>query len=309
MKENHENAGAEKTVHVSVLLHEVVSGLSPKKGEVFVDMTINGGGHSSVICPMLGEKGHLIGIDQDKNALKHSEKRLSGCKAKVSLVESNFRKIKNVLSDLGVEKADKILFDLGLSSNELELSGRGFSFKKDEPLLMTFAADPSQVTFTAREIVNEWDEENISTILYHYGDEQFAKRIAKKIVEVRGMRPIETTWELVEVIRAAVPAWYRNGKIHCATKTFQALRIAVNDEIGSLEEGLHDAWEVLAPKGRMAVISFHSLEDRIIKRFFKEKAVEKMALLLTKKPIVPGGEEIKENKRARSAKLRIIEKI
>jgi len=298
----------QKEGHVSVLLQEVVSGLSVKSGETFVDMTINGGGHSSVICPLLGKKGHLIGIDQDESALRRSEKRLSGCQAKISLVENNFRHLDKVLSDLGIEKADKILFDLGLSSNELELSGRGFSFKKDEPLLMTFAADPSQVTFTAKDIVNGWDGENIRTILMGYGDEQFAKSIAKKIVLVRSMKPIETTFELVEVIRAAVPAWYRNGKINCATKTFQALRITVNEEMQSLKEGLASAWERLTPEGRIAVISFHSLEDRIVKVFFKEKAVSGEGTLFTKKPIVPGEEEIRNNPRSRSAKLRIIQK-
>lgn len=294
--------------HISVLLQEVISGLSVKSGETFVDMTINGGGHSSAICPSLGKNGCLIGIDQDKDALSRSEKKLSGCDARIILSENNFRNIKKIAEENGVQKIDKVLFDLGLSTNELESSGRGFSFKKDEPLLMTFAADTSKVAFTARDIVNEWDEENIRTILFGYGDERFAKSISKKIVLVRDMKPIMTTMELVEVVRAAVPAWYRNGKIHCATKTFQALRIAVNDEMGSLSEALNDAWGLLSPKGRIAVISFHSLEDRIVKRYFREKAKEGEGILITKKPIAPSVEEIRANPRARSAKLRIIEK-
>jgi 16S rRNA (cytosine1402-N4)-methyltransferase len=279
-----------------------------KDGEIFVDMTINGGGHSSAICPLLGESGRLIGIDQDSGALKRSEKKLSGCKAKIILVESNFRHLDDILTKEGVEKVDKVLFDLGLSSNELELSGRGFSFKRDEPLLMTFAADPSQVRFTAKSIVNEWDEDNIRIILESYGDERFAKSIAKKIVLMRSMKPFETTFELVEAICAAVPAWYRNGKTNCATKSFQALRIAVNDEMQSTEEGLKSAWKRLSPAGRIAVISFHSLEDRVVKRFFKEKANEGEGILITKKPIVPSMEEVRRNPRSRSAKLRIIEK-
>ena len=309
MKDKTVGFAPKDSFHESVLLQEVISGLAVKDGETYVDMTINGGGHSSAVCPLLGKKGRLIGIDQDETALARSEKRLSGCEAKISLVRNNFRNIKTILSELGIEKADKILFDLGLSTHELESSGRGFSFKKDEPLLMTFAADPTQVTFTASDIVNGWDEDNIRTILYGYGDEHFAKSIARKITEVRSMKKIETTHELVEVIRTAVPGFYKRGKIHFATKTFQALRIAVNEEIQSLEQGLADAWELLAPKGRIAIISFHSLEDRIVKRFFKEREREGKGILMTKKPIVPQDEEMKQNPRSRSAKLRIVEKI
>jgi len=297
--------------HVSVLLQEVIEGLAIKNGETFVDMTVNGGGHSSAVCLYLGPKGTLVGIDADANALVRAKKRLelADCRATVHLVSDNFRNIRSVLKGLGIVKADKVLFDLGLSTNELENSGRGFSFQKDEPLLMTFSNDPSKVTFTAEDILNTWDEENIATILFGYGEERFAKRIAKRIVEARGMQPIKTTKELVEIIRTAVPSWYRSGrKIHFATKTFQALRMAVNDEIRTLEEALNDAWEALTPKGRMAVISFHSMEDRMVKKFFRELSKEEKGTLLTKKPIVPGIEEIKKNKRSRSAKLRIIEK-
>jgi len=309
MKDKTVGLDSKDSFHESVLLQEVISGLAVKDGETYVDMTINGGGHSSAVCPLLGKKGRLIGIDQDETALARSEKRLSGCEAKISLVRNNFRNIKTILAELGIEKADNILFDLGLSTHELESSGRGFSFKKDEPLLMTFAADPTQVTFTASDIVNGWDEDNIRTILYGYGDEHFAKSIARKITEVRSMKKIETTHELVEVIRTAVPGFYKRGKIHFATKTFQALRIAVNEEIQSLEQGLADAWELLAPKGRIAIISFHSLEDRIVKRFFKEREREGKGILMTIKPIVPQEEEMKQNPRSRSAKLRIVEKI
>ncbi|MCX6739006.1 MAG: 16S rRNA (cytosine(1402)-N(4))-methyltransferase RsmH [Candidatus Parcubacteria bacterium] len=296
-------------VHTSVLLHEVIEGLAVKNGETFVDMTTNGGGHSSAVCPLLGKKGTLIGIDADANALEKAKVKLSECKATIHLVPENFRNISSVLKELGVEKVDKVLFDLGLSSNELENSGRGFSFQKDEPLLMTFSNDPSKVTFTAEDIVNTWDEENIATILSGYGEERFAKRIAERIVEARGMQKIHTTKELVGIIQLAVPGWYRSArKIHFATKTFHALRMAVNDEIRALEEALNSAWEALSPGGRIAIISFHSTEDRLVKKFFKERAREGEGILITKKPIVPSEEELKNNKRARSAKLRIIEK-
>jgi 16S rRNA (cytosine1402-N4)-methyltransferase len=309
MTEIREEKVQNSTIHISVLLHEVIEGLAVKKGETFVDMTTNGGGHSSVICPSLGPNGTLVGIDADANALVAAKAKLSRCEAAVHLVPENFRNIKTVLEGLGISKADKVLFDLGLSSNELENSGRGFSFQKDEPLVMTFSNDPSKVTFTAEDIVNTWDEENIATILSGYGEERFAKRIASRIVEARGMQKIRTTKELVSIIQNAVPGWYRSGrKIHFATRTFQALRMAVNDEIRALEQALNDAWEVLSPGGRIAVISFHSMEDRMVKKFFRNKAREGEGWLLTKKPVTPREEELQNNKRARSAKLRIIEK-
>jgi 16S rRNA (cytosine1402-N4)-methyltransferase len=309
MTETREEEVRNGNVHISVLLHEVIEGLAVKSGETFVDMTTNGAGHSSEICLSLGPKGTLVGIDADANALARAKEKLAGCEATVHLVPENFRNVKKVLHDLGISKVDKVLFDLGLSSNELETSGRGFSFQKDEPLLMTFSDDPSKVTFTAEDIVNTWDEENIATILSGYGEERFARRIARRIVETRGMTPIHTTKELVGVIQMAVPGWYRSGrKTHFATKTFQALRMAVNDEIRALQEALTDAWDALAPKGRIAIISFHSMEDRMVKKFFKEKSKGGEGILLTKKPIVPTEEELKLNRRSRSAKLRIIEK-
>ena len=299
------------TIHISVLLQEVIEGLAVKNGETFVDMTINGGGHSSVICSALGSSGVLVGIDADSNALVRAKKNLerSGCQATVHLVAENFRNVKTILAGLGISKADKILFDLGLSSNELENSNRGFSFQKDEPLLMTFSDDPSKVVFTADDIVNTWDEENIAAIISGYGEERFAKRIARRIADIRKMKPIRTTKELVDIIQNAVPNWYRSGrKIHFATRTFQAIRMAVNDEIRALEQGLEDSWNMLSPGGRMAVISFHSMEDRMAKKFLRNKSREGEGTLLTKKPIIPRDEEIQKNKRARSAKLRIIEK-
>ncbi len=298
-----------ETKHVSVLLHEVMEGLNPQSGETFVDMTINGGGHSAEIGAKLGKKGILIGIDEDINALVRAKARLKEVEATVHLVENNFRNLNSILEKLKISQVDKILFDLGLSTNELEDSGRGFSFQKDEPLYMTFSADPLKAVFTASDIVNTWAKENITAILEGYGEEKFAWKIAEKIVLAREKKKIETTKELVEIISTAFPPRLRRGKTHFATKTFQALRMAVNDEIQALEEALIAAWVSLAPKGRIAVISFHSLEDRIVKRFFREKKDEGLGRLLTKKPMVPTEEEAIENRRSRSAKLRIIEKI
>ncbi len=294
--------------HKSVLLNEVLEYLDPKAGEVYVDMTINGGGHSSKVCPMLGKKGVLVGIDQDPSALVRAKKRLAGCPAKMYLEEGNFRNIKEILERRKIERVDKFLFDLGLSTHELEASGRGFSFQKDEPLLMTFSADPLKAAFTAREIVNTWAVENIAAILEGYGEERMHRKIARGIVSAREKKEFHTTQELVDIISASLPSRLRRGKTHVATKTFQALRIAVNDEIRSLEEALEAVWVVLAPRGRIAIISFHSIEDRVVKKFFRGKQDEGSGKLLTKKPIVPGEEELTENRRARSAKLRVIEK-
>jgi 16S rRNA (cytosine1402-N4)-methyltransferase len=211
---------------------------------------------------------------------------------------------------LNIKKVNGVVFDLGLSSDHFENSGRGFSFKKDEPLLMTFEKDLTKARFTARDIVNDWDEENIADILYGYGEEKFSRRIAKNIVEARKEKAINTTTDLVEIIEKSVPVWYKKGrKTHFATKTFQALRITVNDELETLKDGLKKGFDALEKQGRLVVVSFHSLEDRIIKNFMRDKKNEREGILITKKPIVPSREEIKENPRSRSAKLRIIEKI
>ena len=197
------------------------------------------------------------------------------------------------------------MFDLGMSSNQMEESGRGFSFQKDEPLLMNYGQDNN---LTAREIVNKWSEKDISDVLYKYGEERYSRRIAKNISETR--KPIETTFELVDIIRESVPGSYRNGRINCATRTFQALRIAVNDEINALKEGMEKVWKLLLlPGSRLVIISFHSLEDREVKNFFRELKNEKQGIILTKKPVVPTREEKKLNPRSRSAKLRAIEKL
>ncbi len=295
--------------HTSVLLQESIDGLIITKGDVFLDCTINGGGHSEEVAKRFGQDVQIIGIDMDESALQRATKRLEAQSAKFILAQDNFRNLDTVLEKNGIKQANKILYDLGLSSNQFEDSGRGFSFQKDEPLLMTFKEKLTENDLTVKEILNTWDEENIADVIYGYGEETFSRRIAKGIVEARAVKPIETTGELVEIIKESTPTLYHKRKTHFATKTFQALRITVNDEIRALREGLEKGYSALAPKGRMAVISFHSIEDRIVKHFFKSKEKESGALLITKKPIVPSREEVKQNPRSRSSKLRILEKI
>jgi 16S rRNA (cytosine1402-N4)-methyltransferase len=301
-----------QVIHSSVLLKEVVEGLALHPGEILLDGTIGGAGHSAALCRSVLGKVQVIGLDVDPNALVKATLGLKTyCTETFTLLEENFRNLDQALVSIGLpkeESVDAILLDLGWSSFQLEESGRGFSFLLEEPLLMTLGR-PEETAFTARDILNSWDEEHIKNILWGYGEERYAGRIAKKIVEVRKKTPIETTADLVELIKSAVPATYRRGKIHPATKTFQAFRVAVNDELRTLQAGLEKGWRALTPKGRMAVISFHSLEDRIVKQFFQTKAKENQAKLLTKKPIVPTQEEVRQNPRSRSAKLRIIQKI
>lgn len=295
------------TSHKTVLLQETIDGLNIQKNDVVVDGTLGGGGHSEEIARRFGNLGiTLIGIDMDEKAIERARARIEKITPHALFFKNNFRNIDKVL---GTRKANRILLDIGLSSDQFEVSGRGFSFKKDEPLQMTFSHDPKEHVFTAWTIINEWEEESIADIIYGYSEEQFSRRIAKMIVKERETRSIDTTFELTHIIEAAVPFFYRKGKIHPATKTFQALRIAVNDELGALKDGIAKGFESLASGGRLAVISFHSLEDRIVKQFFKKMKEEGRGVLITKKAVVPTKEETKENPRARSAKLRIIEKI
>jgi 16S rRNA (cytosine1402-N4)-methyltransferase len=289
--------------HISVLLHESTDGLALKVGDTVFEGTVGLGGHSRVLCEKIGKSGIFIGTDADQESLAIAEERLKDLPCKKIFACDNFRNIDTVLVNVGVEKVDAILLDIGLSNRQLEVAPRGFSFMRDEPLLMTFRS--SGEGLTAREIVNEWAEESIADIIYGYGEERFARRIAKAIVEARKEKPIETTGQLVEIVKQSVPK-LGFSKINPATKTFQALRIAVNDELGALREGLAKGFERLAPGGRMAVISFHSLEDRIVKEFFRQKKEEGTGTLVTKKPIVPSDTEVKENPKSRSSKLRII---
>lgn len=302
-------------IHKAVLLHEAIDGLDLKGGDVFVDGTLGGGGHSEEVCHRFGNAVVMIGIDLDPDAISRATARLSSKKCNLKTIQGSFRNIDALVGSLGFQKVDKILLDIGLSSNQFEDSGRGFSFQKNEPLVMSFKKDVTPDDLTAREIVNTWDRENIQAILEGYGEERFAWKISKAIVDRREIKPIETTFDLVEIIKSATPKFYHTRKIHPATKTFQALRIAVNDEIESLKEGIRKGFDILNPHGRLAVISFHSLEDRVVKRFFSAKGgknkeqQKKEAIIITKKPIVPTKEEIISNPRSRSAKLRIIEKI
>lgn len=296
-----------ESVHEPVLLHEVVSSLGTPK--VFLDGTLGGAGHTLAITKACEGKLTLIGLDRDPSAILRAEKNLVGKAERVILANKNFSEMDQVLNENEVTGVDAILLDLGISSDELDHSGRGFSFLKDEPIHMTMG-DPINQTahpFTAKTIVNEWQEEDIANVIYGYGEERFARRIARGIVNYRVKKQIETSGELAEVIKNSVPAFYRRGKIHPATRTFQAIRIAVNDELGSLKTGLHKGYDALNEGGRMAVISFHSLEDRIVKEFFKECALVG-AKILTKKPITPTEQEKAENPRSRSAKMRVIEK-
>jgi len=294
--------------HIPVLLQETIAILDPKPGETMFDGTLGGGGHASRICDLIGNTGRLLACDQDAEAIAVATEKLRGHVCQVNIHRANFRSLDTVCAEEGHVRPDGILLDLGFSSMQIEASGRGFSFLRDEPLLMTLSDMPSDDTLTAKEIVNEWAEESIADVIYGYGEERYARRIAKGIVLAREDKPIETTGELVKIIKESVPWSYATGKIHPATRTFQALRIATNDELGAEEEGIRKGIELLAPGGRMAVISFHSLEDRIVKRTFKEMEEEGVVEILTKKPIVPTDEEIKNNPRARSAKLRGIRK-
>ena len=333
-----ETAGAavNETVHTTVLLHESIDGLGIQPGDVYLDGTLGGAGHAEYVAQVAATfncpKITIVGLDEDEDALARAKVRLekavgkigqlkdgNASGAKVFLIKENFRHLDRALDSVGIAQANRILLDLGLSSDQFETSGRGFSFQKDEPLLMTFGKTS---TLTARDIVNNWDETNIADIIYGYGEEKYSRKIARGIVLARTNKPIETTTDLVSIIEKSVPGRYLHGRIHPATRTFQALRITVNDEINALREGLVKGWDRLAPGGRMAVISFHSIEDRIVKYFYRGKASEMakakegikgsdwpIAKIITKKPITPSDQEIAENPRSRSAKLRILEKL
>ncbi len=300
-------------VHETVLLQSSLDGLGILPGEVFVDATINGGGHSEEVAKRFGSAVRIVGLDVDRDALERSKNRLQKASANFRLVRENFRNIDKALAGLVFSgylsegKVSRILFDLGWSSNQFELSGKGFSFMKNEPLIMTLGEKEDAVA-TAGEIINTWEEEVIANILFGYGEERFSRRIARAIVKEREKKPIETAAELASIIEKAVPSFYRNRKTHAATKSFQGLRIAVNDELGALRDALPKAFAALQKGGRMAVISFHSIEDRIVKQFMKAKASADEAVLVTKKPTVAARTEVKKNPRARSAKLRIIQK-
>lgn len=290
--------------HTSVLLAEIVALLAPKAGDTVLDATLGMGGHSKALLAAVPGIT-LIGLDADPAAVAAAQERLAAFKAHTALITGNFRDLAALCERAGVTKIDKAVFDLGWNSTQLA-SGKGFSFMHDEPLSMSYGEVPAS-GFSARDILNTWDEPVLADVLYGYGEERYARRIAKALVARRQKKPFATTLEVAEVVRDAVPPLYRHGRTNPATRSFQALRIAVNDELGSIEKGLAAAWELLAPGGRMAVITFHSIEDRLVKRLFAEYA-RAGGTLLSKKPLVPTKGEIAQNPRARSAKLRGIEK-
>ncbi|MHB1316236.1 MAG: 16S rRNA (cytosine(1402)-N(4))-methyltransferase RsmH [Minisyncoccota bacterium] len=295
-------------IHRSVLLQEVIKGLDIQPGDVVVDGTLGNGGHTKAIALQFGKSIKLIGIDLDQDALDRSKDRLKDVDCDMTYILGSFRNIDEHIASLGITSVNKVLLDIGLSSNQLEESGRGFAFRSDEPLKMTFKKELEEGEYDAHTIVNTWDEDSLRTIIKSYGEEKFAGRIARGIVRTRELSEIKTTTDLVNVILASTPKFYHHGKTHPATRTFQAIRITVNDEIYALEEGLEKSFSTLAPKGRLAIISFHSLEDRVVKEHFKILEASKLGMRITKKPITPKEEEIYENPRSRSAKLRIIEK-
>lgn len=306
--------------HVSVLLQECIDGLHIKPDGIYVDGTLGGAGHSSQIAARL-TTGRLIGIDRDPIALEAAGKRLEPYRDRVTLVHSNFCEMAQVLQDLGIDGVDGILMDLGVSSPQLDDGERGFSYMVDAPLDMRMNGEDA---LSAQTVVNTWSQEELKRILYTYGEERYAPQIAAAICRRREERPIETTLELVDIIRGAMPPAALREKQHPAKRSFQAIRIAVNDELGSVEKAMEVAIPLLNPGGRLAVITFHSLEDRIVKTAMAEAAKgctcppnfpvcvcgkKPKVKLISRKPIVSGAQELEENPRARSAKLRVCEKL
>lgn len=298
----------QETDHRSVLLQEAVSGLSLAEGDTVLDATLGLGGHSLALAGVVGSRGHVIGIDADRQAIVRAKARLEKSPSPVTFIQGNFRDLAALLKLKKVHELDGALFDLGWNSTQLS-SGRGFSFNADEPLLMTLDDAPPEDAVTARTVVNEWREEDLVDIIHTLGEERFAKRIAHAIVERRKEAPIETARELADLIVDAVPAFYRKGKTHPATKTFQAIRMMVNEELVSLQTALADSLHLLKSGKRIAVITFHSLEDGLVKRLFRQWSHESLVTLVTKKPLIPTRQELITNPRARSAKLRIIQKL
>ena len=295
--------------HVTVLAQEAIDVLNLGKGSVVVDCTLGAGGHAKEILRVIGDSGTYLGIDADRTAIAAAQYLKTQNGPTVHLMHGNFRNLSDILESLELTP-DAILADLGWRMEQFDGSSgekRGFSFREDEPLHMTFGS-PEDYPFTAQDIVNEWGAEDIANVLYGYGEEHYSRRIAKAIVEKRSEGEIASSLQLAEIVAGSVPAAYRRKKTHPATKTFQALRIAVNDEFDALAALLRDGFAALPSGGRMAIITFHSLEDRIVKQTFREYARDECAVLVHKKPVVPSDTELQENPRSRSAKLRTIEK-
>ena len=308
--------------HVTVMLHETIDMLDVKSDGIYVDATLGGAGHSEYLLSKLGEKGHLYAFDQDQNAIDNAQKRLAPYieKGMVTFIKDNFRHLQARLQEAGVQEIDGICYDLGVSSPQLDQRERGFSYKKDAPLDMRMNQEAS---LTAYEVVNRYDYHDLVRIFFKYGEDKFSKQIARKIEQARQVKPIETTTELAEIIKSAKPAKELKKKGHPAKQIFQAIRIEVNDELGAADESIQQAMEMLALGGRISVITFHSLEDRLTKQLFKEASTVEVPKglpfipdelkpkmeLVSRKPILPSKEELEANNRSHSAKLRVARKI
>ena len=290
--------------HQPVLKNEILEYLNPSVGENFIDCTFGFGGHASEILKKIKPDGRVLGIEADEKEMEIAQKE--GLSAGLTLVRGNFSELEKIARENNFSPVNGILFDLGFSSWQIEASGRGFSFQKDESLDMRL---DTQGEMTAEQIVNSWPKEKLGLIFKEYGEERYAFRIADKIEQFRRLKRIETTSQLVEIIRKAVPFAYQRKKINFATKVFQALRLAVNDELGNLAKALPQALELLEKDGRLAIISFHSLEDRLVKNFLRNEKKKGSLKILTKKPVQPSLAEVRENPRSRSAKMRAAVKI
>lgn len=305
--------------HKSVLLNETIDGLNIKPDGIYVDGTLGGGGHAYEVCRRLGEKGSIIGIDQDAAAIEAASARLKDFGEKVTIVRSNYCDMKSKLHELGIDKVDGIVLDLGVSSYQLDTAERGFSYREDAPLDMRM---DTRQKMTARDIVNDYTEADFYRVIRDYGEDKFAKNIAKHIVQARAVKPVETTAELSEIIRASIPMKFQKKSGHPAKRTFQAIRIELNRELDVLRDSLDDMIDLLNPGGRLCIITFHSLEDRIVKSAFRKNenpctcppdfpvcvcGKKSKGSIITKKPILPSEEELEYNSRSKSAKLRIFE--
>jgi len=310
--------------HTPVLAKEVIDGLMPKDGAIFVDGTLGGGGHAQEICALIGKDGTFVGIDRDPAAIEAAKKRLEKHECRKEFATTNFDDIREVLKARDLTGIDAGLLDLGVSSHQLDEPARGFSYMHDGPLDMRMAGTAEDETKSAAYVVNEYPEEELERVISRYGEERFAKRVARAIAKERTGEPITTTLKLSEIVKQAIPAATRRDGPHPAKRTFQAIRIEVNDELGSLDRALNAWIDLLNPGGRLAVITFHSLEDRLVKETFKTRENPCIcpkgvpycvcnrkadAVRVNKKPIIPSEQEREQNPRARSAKLRIIEKL
>jgi 16S rRNA (cytosine1402-N4)-methyltransferase len=307
--------------HISVLLNECIEGLNISPDKTYVDGTLGGAGHASKVCEKLNENGLFIGIDQDINAINKANQVLSGYKNKKIFQHENFSSIKSILQSIHIEKVDGILLDLGVSSHQLDEADRGFSYMQDAKLDMRMDV---RAGFSAYNVVNDYTQKELEKVIWDYGEERWAKRIVEFIVAARQDKPIETTYELVDIIKRAIPKSARKDGPHPAKRTFQAIRIEVNGELSILKKAIEDMVDVLAPNGRVCIITFHSLEDRIVKEVFRSMenpctcppkfpvcicGAKPKGKVITRKPILPSAQELEENHRSRSAKLRIFEKI